>query len=288
MLYEKASLCVVILTYNEEANIARSLDSVVGWAHQVFVLDSYSTDRTLEIAGHYPCEIVEHHFEDYARQRNFALEQLGIRSEWILFLDADEWLPAELKDEIASLIRSNPAENGFYINRRFRFMCKWIMRGYYPTWILRLFRLGKARCEQRTVNEHIIVEGKTGRLEHDFIHEDRKSMSEWIVKHNRYAQMEALELLKGPYRRDEIDCRFFGAQSERKRWLRHKFWNHLPLFVRPFIFFFYRYILRGGFLDGKAAFIYHFFQALWFPMLIDVRLLEMRAKPSEDICHRLT
>ncbi len=273
----RTDVCVVILTYNEEANISQALDSVIGWASEVFVLDSFSTDRTLEIARNYPCRIVRHHFENYAKQRNFAVEGLGIRTGWVLFLDADEWLPAALKDEIASVIERNPEENGFYLKGRFLFMGRWIRRGYYPTWILRFFRRGKARCGERTVNERLIVEGKTGRLEHDFIHEDRKDFSEWIAKHNRYAQMEAFELLKG-IREDEIRARLLGAQNERKSWLRRHIWNRLPPLVRPFMFFFYRYFLCCGFLDGKPAFIYHFFQALWFPMLIDVRFLEMRNK----------
>ncbi len=271
-----ANVAVVILTCNEELNIAQALDSVAGWARQVFILDSHSTDRTLDIARNYPCGIVQHAFENYAKQRNFAIDELDIQCEWVLFIDADEWLPAELKNEISSLIQNNPVQNGFYIKWRFIFMGKWIKRGYYPTWILRLFRFGKARCEERSVNEHLIVEGAVGHLEHDFIHEDRKGISDWILKHNRYAGMEALELLRASSSTDEIDARLFGTQAQRKRWLRHYVWNHLPPIIRPFIFFIYRYILCGGFLDGHAAFIFHFLQALWFPLLIDIKFLEMR------------
>ena len=267
---------VVILTYNEEANIAQALDSVSGWARQIFIVDSFSTDRTLDIARAYQCEIVQHAFDNYAKQRNFAINGLGIKCEWVFFLDADEWLTDDLKNEISTVIGSNPVENGFYVKRRFIFMGRWIRRGYYPTWILRLFRKGTARCEERGVNEHLIADGAVGRLNNDFIHEDRKSISEWIAKHNNYAVMEARELLKGSSCPGEIDARFFGTQAERKRWLREHFWNHLPPLIRPFVFFTYRYILCGGFLDGRAAFIYHFLQALWFPFLIDVKYLEMR------------
>lgn len=275
-----ANVAVVILTYNEEANIAQALDSVTGWARQVFILDSHSTDRTLDIARNYPCEIVQHAFVNYAKQRNFAIDELDIRCEWFFFLDADELLPSELKNEISSVIQSNPVQNGFYVKRRFIFMGKWIKRGYYPTWILRLFRSGKARCEERTVNEHLIVEGAVGHLAHDFIHEDRKGISDWILKHNRYASMEAQELFRASSNGGEIDARLFGTQSQRTRWLRHRVWNRLPPIIRPFIFFIYRYLFHGGFLDGRAAFIFHFLQALWFPMLIDIKFLEMRDQAS--------
>ncbi len=272
------TVAVVVLTYNEEANIAQALDSVVNWANGIFILDSFSSDRTIEIARQYKCHIAQNEFENYAKQRNFALDNLPINSEWVFFLDADEWLPDALKSEISAVIASRPENNGYYIKRRLIWMGRWIRRGYYPSWILRLFRLGKGRCEDRAVNEHMIVQGKTGQLRNDFMHMDKKGVSEWIAKHNRYATREARALFGGRagtnYR--EIDARVFGSQSERKRWLRYKIWNRLPPMVRPFLYFSYRYLLTGGFLDGKEAFVYHFLQALWFPILIDIKYLEMK------------
>lgn len=283
-----ATLAVVILTYNEEANIAQALDSVAGWANEIFVLDSLSTDRTLEIARQYSCHITQNKFENYAKQRNYALDHLPIHSEWVLFLDADEWLPDVLKQEISALIATSPVENGFYIKWRLIWMGRWIRRGYYPTWILRLLRYGKGRCEDRTVNEHLIVEGKTGQLRNDFMHEDRKGVTDWIVKHNGYATREAQELFNTRVTPDyrEIDARLFGTQAQRKRWLRYKVWNRLPPLIRPLFYFFYRYVLAGGFLDGKAAFVYHFLQGLWYPMLIDVKYLEMKMSRSSDVKSR--
>jgi len=271
-----ADIAVVILTYNEEPNIAHALESVQGWSRQIFLLDSYSTDRTLEIASRYPCTIVQNRFEDYSKQRNFALEHLPISTEWVFFLDADELIPRELKEEISALVSSNPPENGFFANRRLLWMGRWIRRGYYPTWILRLFRFGKARCEDRSVNEHIVVGGKTGYLKNDFIHEDHKGVSDWIAKHNGYAAKEALELFRKPAIDRQIDVQFWGTQAERKRWLRYRLWNNLPPLFRPVLYFMYQYIFRGGFLDGKAAFTYYFLQGLWFPMLIDIKYLEMK------------
>lgn len=272
----KANLAVIILTYNEERNIAQALDSVRGWAKQVIILDSFSTDRTLEAAKEYDCDIFQNPFEGYPKQRNYALDFLPITTEWVLFLDADEWLHHELKQEISELIESTPEENGFYIKRRLIWMGRWIRRGYYPIWILRLFRHGKGRCGDRSVNEHIAVEGKVGYLKNDFFHEDRKDISDWILKHNRYATKEAEELVRKFESEKYVDAKLFGNQVQRKRWLRYKLWNNLPPLIRPFLYFVYRLIIKRGFLDGREAFIFHFLQGLWFPLLIDIKFLEAK------------
>lgn len=277
-----ADVAVVILTYNEESNIAQALDSISGWASQIFILDSFSKDRTLTIAGGFPCEIFQNRFENYSQQRNFALSQLPIKTEWVLFLDADEWLPDKLKREISEITKRSPLENGFYIKRRLIWDGKWIKRGYYPSWILRIFRYGRARCEDRPVNEQLIIEGETGYLQNDFIHEDRKSLGDWIEKHNRYAEREAKELInrvKG-VAQQEVEARLFGTQAYRKRWLRYRVWNRMPPLLRPFVYFFYRYVLTGGFLEGRSAFLYHFMHALWYPLLIDAKYLELKRQTS--------
>jgi glycosyltransferase involved in cell wall biosynthesis len=272
------SLAVVILTLNEEVNLPHALSAIAGWCDEMFVLDSFSEDRTVEIARRFGCHVEQRAFVDYATQRNYALDSLPIASEWVLFLDADEWLPEALKAEISGRIASRPIENGFYIKRRLIWMGTWIRRGYYPTWILRLFRRGTGRCEDRAINEHLIVSGSTGRLHQDFVHEDRKDVSDWIAKHNGYAGREAAELRKGAsnVRQDEIAASLFGGQASRKRWLRRHVWQRLPPLVRPFLYFFYRYVLAGGFLDGRGGLSYHFLHALWYPMLIDIRFLEDR------------
>lgn len=271
----KTNLTVIILTYNEEKNVAHALDSVCGWADQVFILDSFSTDKTLEIAKNYDCQVFQHPFESYPQQRNYALTNLPVNAEWVLFLDADEWLPNDLKQEITELIASRPQENGFFIKYRLIWLGKWIRRGYYPTWLLRLFRQGTGRCEERTVNEHYIVEGAIGYLNCDLIHQDRKGVTDWITKHNRYATREAEELFNNSTE-NHIDVSFWGNQAQRKRWLRYRVWNHLPPLIRPFLYFLYRYVITGGFLDGRAAFIFHFLQGLWYPLLIDIKFLEMK------------
>jgi glycosyltransferase involved in cell wall biosynthesis len=272
---------VVILTFNEEHNLPYALDSVCGWAKQVFVFDSFSSDRTVEIAREHGCAVMQHRFENFGKQRNAALHRLPIDTEWVLFLDADEWLPRDFKDELARVIAISPRENGFYCKRRLLWMGSWIRRGYYPTWILRLFRRGRARCEERSVNEHLIVDGTAGFLDADFVHEDRNGLGRWIDKHNSYAAREAEELVNGNSGSNGISTSPFGTQAERKRWLRERVWNRLPPVARPFAYFGYRYVLRGGFLDGSAGLTYHFLQGLWFPLLIDLKYLELKRHPRE-------
>jgi glycosyltransferase involved in cell wall biosynthesis len=277
-----ADLTVIILTYNEEKNIAQALESVCGWAREVFVLDSFSSDRTLEIAENHETRFVQNRFEGFVEQRNYALDHLPISTKWVFFLDADEWLTDDLKQEIGGIIRHDSDESGFYVKRRFIWMGKWVRHGYYPVWLLRMMRLGKGRWEARSVNEHLVVEGKVGYLNNDIIHEDHRSVSEWIVKHNVYAEFEATELARHNRQDRQLPARVFGTQAERKRWLRERVWNHLPPLLRPLLYFTYRFLIRGGFLDGTRAFSYHVLQALWYPMLIDLKYLELRPGTLTD------
>lgn len=271
----QANVAVIILTLNEEQNLPQALDSVRGWAREVFIVDSFSTDATIDIGRRYACHIVQHPFSGYATQRNFALDALPISAEWIFFLDADEWLPDALKAEIVDRLETAGDEfDGFLVNRRLLWMGRWIKRGYYPVHLLRLFRRGKGRCEAREINEHIVVDGRVGELEHDMIHEDHKSVTEWVEKHNRYAAAEAQELVRAAHA-EVREGRLLGNALEQKRWLRSHVWNRLPPLLRPVAYFGYRYVLRGGFLDGREALAFHVLQGLWLQTLIDVKYLEL-------------
>ena len=278
----KSNLTVVILTYNEEINIKQSLSNVIDWAEHVYVLDSGSTDETCNIAKEMGAEVFYRKFDTYAKQRTYAMKELPIKTEWMLFLDADEYLFDELKDEISTTITSTDFD-GFYLKRRFYFMNGWIKYGgYYPTWILRLFKHKLASCH-RDMNEHIKVDGKVGYLKNDFVDENQKGITDWLDKHNRYVSFEAQELLNfeenKKNNKKDVMSNLFGSQAERKRWIREKIWNPLlPPFVRPFIYFFYRYIIRLGFLDGKAGFVYHLIHGLFYRLLIDVKYLELKRK----------
>lgn len=273
----KVPLSVFILTYNEELNIKQALNNVCDWADEVIILDSGSTDETCTIAESYGAKIVYRKFDNYARQRNFAIHEIPRKNEWMFFLDADEYLTEELKKEISDLFGNEKINefDGYYIKRRFYFFDRWIKYGgYYPNWLLRLFKGEKANCE-REINEHIKVDGKIGKLKHDFADRNQKGFSEWIIKHNSYSTFEATQFDNAP----DTNASLWGSQPQRTQWIRQNIWNKMmPPLVRPFIYFFYRYFIRLGFLDGKAGFIYHFMQGLVFLLMIDIKYIENKRK----------
>ena len=297
----KSPLSVIILTYNEEIHIGRLLENIAGFADEVFIVDSYSTDKTLEIAEKYEAKIIQHPFENQAQQFNWALDNLNIKNEWILRLDADEYLTPELKNEIADVllntetsdvskidgdVRTSDVQNinGFYIKRRVYFMGRWIKHGgYYPAWFLRLFKKGKARSEQRAMDEHIVLlDGKAEKLKNDFIDDNRKDLTWWIGKHNNYASREVEEVLKETRnKRQEINAGGISGQTARKRWMKDNFYYRLPLFFRAFWYFCHRYFFRLGFLDGKEGLIWHFLQGFWYRFLVDSKIYEMKRKSTK-------
>jgi len=271
---------VLIITYNEEANIAGCLESV-RWAGEVFVVDSLSSDRTQEIASRMGAKVYPHPFEGYARQRNWALENLPFSHDWVLMLDADERITAPLAEQIRR-VASRPDSGcaGYYLNRRFYFLGRWLRHGgLSPSWILRLFRRHAARCENRGVNEHMLLTGAAGRLDEAFHHRDSRPLSAWIERHKVYADLEAEQYFSERFRggcEASIPARLWGTQPERKRWIKLHVWNRFPLLLRPFLLFFRNYFLKGGFLDGKPGFIYHVLWSFWYPFLIDARIFEMQ------------
>lgn len=284
-----SELTVVILTLNEERNLPQSLSNIRGFASDIFIVDSNSTDGTLAVAEEYGARVFRHSFRDYADQRNWALRELPYRTAWMMFLDADEVLSEELKREIEERLPELSGDIfGIEVRRRFFWEDRWIRHGdIYPCWFLRIVKHSKAYCDERTVNEHIRVDGKVIRFEGNLDHRDLRGVSDWIAKHDRYARLEAKELLEAEIRRKRGEsvgaAKLLGTQAERKRWIREKIWNNiLPPLVRPFIYFFYRYFLRFGFLDRREGFVYHFLQGLWFPFLIDVYYLEQ--KRNEASC----
>lgn len=252
----KVPLTILILTRNEEANIAQCLGSVIGWADEVFVIDCYSSDRTAEIARELGANVVQRPWPGYSAQRNWALENLP-HNDWVFVLDADELMSDELKEEIKLLLaKDGDGHDAFMMRFRFIFYGKWIRHcGWYKTWTLRLFRHRLGRYETRPVDEHVIIQGKVGYCRNDLIHRDLHDLTWWIDKHNRYATLNAIayaEIKKNPEQR--ISGRLFGTQRERRRWIKENIWRHLP--GRGLLFFLYLYVFRLGFLDGKEGFIF--------------------------------
>lgn len=270
----KNKVSVIILTYDEAENIERAIVNTISWAHEVIVLDSYSSDNTVEIAISLGAKVFKRKFDNYSAQRNYAIQEIQIETEWILFLDADEYLSNELKSEINSELL-NPTADGYFLKRRFYFHGKWIKwGGYYPIWILRLFKKGKGLFH-REINEHLALQGVTAKLVNYFVDDNQKPMCYWWHKHIDYAKQEAISLIQSNSK--SLKYNFWGSQADRKLWIRYRIWNRLPIYIRPFIYFFYRYFFRLGFLDG---FIFHFYHGLVYYLIIDSFYLELKKKSN--------
>lgn len=278
-----ANVDVIVLTFNEELNLEQCLQSVGGLARNIFVVDSGSTDRTVQIARQYGARVVTHEFTTQAEQFNWALDHLPIKSEWVLRLDADEYLLPELKEEIAVVLPELPAEvTGLYMKRRMIFLGRWICHGgYYPAWLLRLFRYAKARSEEAELNEHIVLlEGVSRRLQNDFVDQDHEGLAAWTLKHEGFTARQArfLNGLEEGYDSSWIRPNLFGNQVQRKRWLMYNFYRRAPLFIRAYLYFLYRYVFRLGFLDGPQGLIFHFLHGCWYPFYTDAKIYEERLR----------
>ncbi len=265
----KLPVSVLIPAKNEQANLPACLASVER-ADEVLIVDSQSSDKSVEIAQSYGANVVQFYFNGrWPKKKNWALENLPFRNEWVLIVDCDERITPELWDEIAQAIQ-NPEYNGYYLNRRVFFLGTWIRHGgKYPDWNLRLFKHKKGRYENlntedipntgdNEVHEHVILDGKAGYLKNDMIHEDFRDLYHWIERHNRYSNWEArvyLNLLTDKDKDDSgtIGANLFGDAVQRKRFLK-KVWVRLPF--KPFLRFVLFYIIQRGFLDGKAGYIY--------------------------------
>lgn len=275
-------LNVIILTHQEELNLPHALCSLKGLDCEVFVVDSGSTDRTVEIARSFGAHVVQHAFESQARQLNWALDTLPLTAPWTLRLDADERLTDELATEISRMLKDAPPEvAGYLIKRRFYFWGRWIrFGGYYPTWLLRLWRTGMARSEEVWMDEHMVMTGGSiGRLKHDLIDENHKGLTFWIDKHNRYSDREVMVIDAGA---GESKRRHLGAAVARKRFLKNSLYGRSPLFLRAIGYGMLRYFILLGFLDGKAGFVFHFLQGFWYRLLIDAKIYERRMSAASQ------
>ncbi len=257
-------VAVIILTFNEEANLPAALDSVRGWASEVFVVDSFSTDRTVDIAlarAGDGVHVVQHAFEDYSKQWNWALAKLPIRSAWTLKLDADERATDAFRKEVDRITADAPPDlEGVYFRRLFHFMgTPLYWGGVSSAYVMHLWRTGKAVFEDRAVNEHALVQGKTQKIGSFIEHHDFKSLADWIDKHNRYSSIEARCFIEGNVT-GEVPPRIFGTADERRMWWRRAFWA-MP--CRTLLYFLYRYLGRLGCLDGTAGLRYCYLHAAY-------------------------
>ena len=279
------SITAIILTKNEEKHIGRCISSLKDVCEEVLVVDCYSTDRTVELAKDLGARVIQHPWTNYATQFNFGVHECNIQTEWIWRIDADEFLEGNLGPKMKEVLASvDDTINGVYVRKRIDFMGKPLLHGgWYPSYHLKVFRRNHGECENRWMDEHIVIFDVTTITieEGNQVDANLNDLTWWTDKHNGYATREMVDMLLMEYgideKADEVAPRFFGTEEQRKRWLKIKYIK-APLFMRPFINFFLRYILYGGFLDGKAGFIWHILQGFWYRMLVDAKIFELKKK----------
>jgi glycosyltransferase involved in cell wall biosynthesis len=270
---------VVILTFNSAASLRATLESVRHLSDDIHVVDSGSLDQTLEIAGSFGASIHHHPFENYGKQRNWSIAHLSFQHDWQLHLDADERLTDELRLEILALSDDSPY-GGYLIPRYLRFLRRTLKYNLAPTWHLRLFRTGQGRCEDREYDQHFLCVGKTTQLRGHMIDDIQMSLSEWTYRHNRWADAEVRELL-AKEKEGRVKPNRNGDLIERKRYWKDNY-ERCPLFLRVIVLFFFRYFLKGGFLDGTQGLIFCVLQTLWFRFLVDAKLWEIKRRPADS------
>jgi glycosyltransferase involved in cell wall biosynthesis len=279
---------VIVPVRQEAGNLPRCLDSVK-WADEIFVVDSHSTDATVEIAKSRGAKVVQFDFNGtWPKKKNWALENLPFRNDWVFILDADEALPPAAEQEFAKAIAEAGEVAGYWINRRFMFMGKWLRHSYYPNWNLRLFRHSLGRYEKLTdadtqsgdneVHEHVIVKGATGRLECEMDHYAFPSVEVFVEKHNRYSNWEAR--VTAERQLSGTDSRISSSTVGRRRKLK-LLSQSLPF--RPLLRFLYVYVWQKGFLDGREG--YYFARLHGFYEFLSVaktyELTRTRRRPND-------
>lgn len=269
-------ITVIILTKNEEANIERCINAVKSYADRVCVVDSGSTDRTVEIAESLGAETVIHPFITHGQQFNWALAALGITTKWVFRLDADEVVTPELGEEIVKTCREHSDDdvNGLVVNFKIYFMGRFLKHGgMYPFYRTTIFKTGKGYIDEQGMRDQtVITEGTLKYLKNDCLHYDFKTLEAWISKHNWYSSLEVKNLVGDTDAKDSDGKRTGSAEKTIK--MRDGLYYKLPKFFRARLYFWYRYYFKLGFLDGKAGKVHAFLQAYWYRYLIDAKLLE--------------
>lgn len=281
-------ICFVILTFNEERHIERCIRSVLPFASEVWVIDSFSTDSTCEIAESLGAKVVKHPFENQAQQFNWAIHHCDIRGNWIWRVDADEYVSEELGHKVMEVINTCANDvNGIYVNKAIVFMGRKLKHGgWYPAPQIKVIRKGYGESENKVMDEHLIItSGKTMYVGGDQTDENLNNLTWWTDKHNKYASREAANMLMMQYGLDAdavgVAAKFWGNDAERKRWLKLRY-AKMPLFLRPFLYFFIRYFVKLGFLDGKEGFVWYVLQGFWYRFLVDAKIFELKKQFGFD------
>lgn len=274
-------ISVIILTYNEEIHIRRCLENAGRFAKDIFIVDSFSTDKTLEIAKEFGAHVYQNKWENnYAKQLNWGLDNCPIKTKWVLRLDADEYLTEELISELNDVMPCiTDNYTGVEFPRHHIFLGKEIKFGGNDVVLLRLFQYKKAFCEQKLMDEHMqLITGDCLTLNQYFFDHNLNDLTWWSIKHVGYAIREAIDILDIKYNlignalNDQ--SKILNISAKIKRNMKHKYAN-MSLFWRSFYYFIYRYFIKGGFRDGKQGFIWCFLQAWWYRTLVDSIIFEI-------------
>lgn len=276
----------IIPTRNEERNIREAIESVIDWASEIFVLDSYSDDRTVEIATEMGVQVAQRRFDNFSAQKNWALDNLPLNNEWVFFLDADERVPDALRAEIANAIKpSNCRFDGFYIARQNYFMGVAVRHGgWHPDRRLIFFKHILGRYEDRIVHEHVVLNGRSGYLKYPLIHyNDNKGFHQYFERHNVYSTMEAIEAFRHLANNDlngQLSAAPLGAGPERRRALKQWAYRYLP--CRPLFKFLWSYVLKRGFLDGRVGLRYCLLQS-FYEYQVSLKLRELQSDSASPM-----
>lgn len=276
------SITAIILTFNEEQHIERCIRSLEGVVERVCVIDSYSADRTVNIAKSLGADVFQNQWPGHAAQFQWGLDTVDVTSDWTLRIDADEYLEDGLRQTLLR-IDAKPDINGYYLSRKIVFLGRPITHGFfYPLKIMRLWRTGQGRMEQRRMDEHIVLEHpQTALLEGgDLVDENLNDLTWWVAKHNNYASLETISRIEAKEGLKTANEKLSG-QAARKRWIKENLYSRLPSTLRAGFYFFYRYFIGRGFLDGKEGFYFHFLQAFWYRTLVEAKLYELEKRAEK-------
>lgn len=279
-----ADLTVLILTKNEEKNIERCISEVKQIAKRIVLVDSGSTDRTVEIAKKLGAEVFSHEWINYSHQYNWGIKQANIKTKWIFRLDADEFLTEKARNEIEELCNKHTYTevNGLVVRFTVHFLGKELKHGgIYPFRKLLIYKADKGYMEERNMDEHILLkEGSYVELKNDCIHHDFKDLSTWIDKHNKYSSREVLDY----FANNNLKISQLSKTAKLKRFVKFNIYYKLPLGTRAHLYYIYRYYFKLGFLDGKEGKIFAFMQAYWYRFLVDAKIYEQMTQndKSED------
>jgi len=278
----KLPITAIILAFDEEVHMARCLTRLSAWVERVVVIDSFSRDRTVEIARRLGAEVLQHPFKNHADQLGWGLAAAAPTTPWVMRIDCDEYFEETAPAALAALLPGLSDDvAGVTVKRKLIFRGRWIRHGrYYPTLLLRIWRNGAGDVEQRWMDEHIVLNRGSARLLEgaDLVDHNLNGLDSWTAKHNRYATLAMVDYLNREYPLFAEDARIEGlvGAARRNRFMKNSVYGRAPLYLRAVALFVYRYVFRLGFLDGRIGFVFHFLHGFWLFMLIDAKLDEAR------------